>query len=60
MISVRSALVSDTVGAAMTPGILRCLPSTHRVHVIVVFGNDDSTLDIARAFSSERGDSSSG
>jgi len=55
MISVRSALGAGTVGEAMTPGILTCLPSTplrtvarmmatHRVHAIVVFGNDDMLL----------------
>jgi CBS domain-containing protein len=55
MVSVRSALGIGTVGEAMTAGILTCLPSTplrtvarmmatHRVHAIVVFGNDDMLL----------------
>ena len=46
-------LRTGTVGEAMTPGILTCLPVTplrvvarmmvrHRVHAIVVFGTDDS------------------
>jgi CBS domain-containing protein len=45
-------LGTGTVGEAMTPGVLTCLPVTplrdvarmmarHRVHAIVVFGNDD-------------------
>jgi predicted transcriptional regulator len=45
-------LRSGTVGEAMTPGVLTCLPVTplrdvarmmarHRVHAIVVFGSDD-------------------
>ena len=44
-----------TVGDAMTPGILTCLPvtplrdvarmmATHRVHAIVVFGHEDTLL----------------
>ena len=47
-----SELRTGTVGEAMTPGILTCLPVTplrgvarmmarHRVHAIVVFGSDD-------------------
>lgn len=55
MISVRSALGIGTVGDAMTPGILTCLPSTplrtvarmmarHPVHAIVVLGNDDALM----------------
>ena len=46
-------LRTGTVGEAMTPGILTCLPVTplrvvarmmvrHRVHAIVVFGTDDN------------------
>lgn len=46
---------TGTVGDAMTPGILTCSPATplrtvaqmmatHRVHAIVVFGNEDSLL----------------
>jgi Predicted signal-transduction protein containing cAMP-binding and CBS domains len=46
-------LGTGTVGEAMTPGVLTCLPVTplrdvarmmarHRVHAIVVFGTDDS------------------
>jgi CBS domain-containing protein len=72
MISVRSALATGTVGEAMTPGILTCLPSTplrtvawmmarHRVHAIVVFGDDDrllpwgvvSDLDLVGAIASD-------
>ena len=45
-------LHTGTVGEAMTPGVLTCLPVTplrdvarmmarHRVHAIVVFGSDD-------------------
>jgi CBS domain-containing protein len=45
-------LRTGTVGEAMTPGVLTCLPVTplrdvarmmarHRVHAIVVFGSDD-------------------
>ena len=45
-------LRTGTVGEAMTPGVLTCLPVTplrdvarmmtrHRVHAIVVFGHDD-------------------
>ncbi|HZQ16380.1 MAG TPA: CBS domain-containing protein [Gaiellaceae bacterium] len=45
-------LRTGTVGEAMTPGVLTCLPVTplrdvarmmarHHVHAIVVFGNDD-------------------
>lgn len=45
-------LQTGTVGEAMTPGVLTCLPVTplrdvarmmarHRVHAIVVFGHDD-------------------
>jgi CBS domain-containing protein len=48
-------LTTGTVGDAMTPGILTCLPVTplrvvarmmagHRVHAIVVFGNDNRLL----------------
>jgi CBS domain-containing protein len=48
-------LKTGTVGEAMTPGILTCLPvtplravaqmmTTHRVHAIVVFGHEDSLL----------------
>jgi CBS domain-containing protein len=48
-----SELSTGTVGEAMTPGVLTCLPVTplrdvarmmarHRVHAIVVFGSDDS------------------
>jgi CBS domain-containing protein len=47
-----SELRTGTVGEAMTPGVLTCLPVTplrdvarmmarHRVHAIVVFGTDD-------------------
>src|SRR5262245_55561160 len=72
MIPVRSALSTGAVGDAMTPGILTCLPSTplravarmmatHRVHAIVVFGNDDmlmpwgivSDLDLVGAIESD-------
>lgn len=72
MIPVRSALRTGTVGDAMTPGILTCLPSTplrtvarmmatHRVHAIVVFGNEDvllpwgviSDLDLVGAIGSD-------
>jgi len=46
-------LRTGTVGEAMTPGVLTCLPVTplrdvarmmarHRVHAIVVFGSDDT------------------
>lgn len=48
-------LASGTVGDAMTPGILTCLPvtplrvvaemmATRRVHAIVVFGHEDTLL----------------
>lgn len=72
MITARSALDTGTVGDAMTPGILTCLPSTplrtvarmmatHRVHAIVVFGNEDvllpwgvvSDLDLVGALESD-------
>ncbi|HST17756.1 MAG TPA: CBS domain-containing protein [Gaiellaceae bacterium] len=54
--TVNSAtLTTGTVAEAMTPGILTCLPvtplrvvaqmmATHRVHAIVVFGNEDLLL----------------
>ena len=52
MTVVYSELHTGTVGEAMTPGVLTCLPVTpmrdvarmmarHRVHAIVVFGTDD-------------------
>ena len=53
--TVAPQLSSGTVGDAMTPGILTCLPVTplrvvaqmmasHRVHAIVVFGHEDTLL----------------
>lgn len=50
-----SERITGTVGDAMTPGILTCLPvtplrvvarmmATHRVHAIVVFGHEDTLL----------------
>jgi CBS domain-containing protein len=52
MTTTPSELATGTVGEAMTPGVLTCLPTTplrdvarmmarHRVHAIVVFGSDD-------------------
>lgn len=52
MTATFSDLRTGTVGEAMTPGVLTCLPVTplrdvarmmarHRVHAIVVFGTDD-------------------
>jgi CBS domain-containing protein len=53
MTVMETELRTGTVGEAMTPGVLTCLPVTplrdvarmmarHRVHAIVVFGSDDS------------------
>lgn len=72
MTTVSSSLATGTVGEAMTPGIFTCSPSTplrtvalmmatHRVHAIVVFGDDDrllpwgvvSDLDLVGAIDSE-------
>ena len=52
MTVLSTELHTGTVGEAMTPGVLTCLPVTplrdvarmmarHRVHAIVVFGTDD-------------------
>ena len=52
MTVIATELHTGTVGEAMTPGVLTCLPVTplrdvarmmarHRVHAIVVFGSDD-------------------
>ena len=53
MTVTETELRTGTVGEAMTPGVLTCLPVTplrdvarimarHRVHAIVVFGSDDA------------------
>jgi CBS domain-containing protein len=53
MTVMETELRTGTVGEAMTPGVLTCLPVTplrdvarmmarHRVHAIVVFGTDDA------------------